>query len=220
MSILLSKYRVISLGFNCYCKGYIDEYLKSSPYNIFDFIGTSVWSITELLKNNFDGLLSRENIHRININTNELPMYTNVKYYVRFTHDNFDENMVNVENTIKKLQRRINRFNEEIKNNSNTIIFLRLEENNKYRIEHPQYFEKTRQTEYDQLIELSTYIKLNINNNFKIIYLSSNPTNYDKENNIICINADTTKFFWQTCGKLFNSTLTENKDFLKNCLEN
>jgi len=216
MTSLLFKYRTISLGFNCYCKGYINEYLKACEYTIFDFIGTSVWSITELLKNNFDGLLSMDNIQKIVVNTGEPPMFTNMKYYVRFTHDNFD---TDVENTMKKLHRRIERFTNQIKNNTNTIIFLRLEETITKRVMYEQYSEKNKMSEYDQLIELSTYIKLNINDNFKIIFFGSKPTNYDKENNIICINVDTSKFFWQTCANTFNSVLSANKDFVKECLQ-
>jgi hypothetical protein len=217
MEALLSKYRVISLGYNCYCKGYIDEYLKACEYNIFDFLGTSVWSITDLLKNNFEGLLSTDQIKKIVVRSNEPPMFTNMRYYVRFTHDNFDDG--DVDTTIKKLCRRIERFNNQLKNNANTIIFLRLEEGMENRVMYEQYSEKNKASEYEQLVELSTYIKLNKNDNFKIIYFCSKPTNYDRENNIICINVDTSIFFWQTCANKFHSIVNSNSDFIKKCLQ-
>ena len=44
---------IISLGNNCYPKMYLERYLNiKKEYDFFDYIGTPMWSIVKLLKNN------------------------------------------------------------------------------------------------------------------------------------------------------------------------
>ena len=45
--------KVISIGSNCYPKCFIQASLYGGETEFFDYIGTSMWSINELLVNDF-----------------------------------------------------------------------------------------------------------------------------------------------------------------------
>ena len=100
-------------------------------------------------------------------------------------HDNFDDD--NYQNTITKLERRIERFHLYLLKNK-SIIFLRLEQNNNGRIIYDEYTEQFNKSEYDYLIELSLLLKTKYDIRFKIIFIGNNSTKYD--NDIICIKSD------------------------------
>ena len=214
MTTFLKKYKAISLGYNCFCKMYINKYVKSSAYHIFDFTGTSMWSIVELLKNNFDGLLLEDNIKKIKISANRGPIYTNIKYYVRFMHDDFSAGKI--KNAINTNMRRINRFNEII-NNDDFVIFIRLCESQHERIVYEQYSDKNKKSEYEYVIEFSNWLKNNKKIKFRIIFISENPTKYDNENNLIYIKGDMNKYNVLS-EKDVNCLLNINKEFIESCI--
>ena len=55
MNKFMDKFdEVSSLGYNCYTKLYFNSRKMDKETQFFDYIGTSVWSIIELLENDFD----------------------------------------------------------------------------------------------------------------------------------------------------------------------
>jgi hypothetical protein len=213
MTSLIKKHKVISLGCSCFCSKYIYTHIRGDQYSIFDYIGTSMWSILELLKNNFDGLMQKENIKKIPIKHSCSDIHTNVKYYVRFFHERMDEK--NIDLTIKANERRAQRFKTMLER-KDTVIFLRIEESQENRIKYDEYAEYTKKSEHDYVLETSQWLKNNTKLKFIIIHFGTAPTKYDKDNNVIFINVDINDFTWNNCHGRINDTLNNHFELIQN----
>ena len=213
MTEILKKYKVLSIGYNCGCKKYIDKYIESCPIQIFDYTGTSVWGILELLKNDFKDLLEHGQVEKKMVVGGKKPLETNLntKYYVRFFHDDFSEEKY--DETVEKNLRRIERFKDEI-NSDKHIVFLRFEEEMENRIQYTKIDKK----EYEQLIELSNWIKKEKKIKFKIIFINSSETKNDVENNIISIKDKTRRYVWENSDRRMNDLMDKNKKFIETSL--
>lgn len=89
MDILQSKFdKILSLGYNCFFKLSMSNQCIFQETQLFDYIGTSMWGINQLIKNEYEGLLKPENYKQIKIDT-IMPhqIVTNIQYYMRFPHD-------------------------------------------------------------------------------------------------------------------------------------
>jgi hypothetical protein len=219
---LFYNYKIISLGFNCFPKKFIDNFIGQTETNIFDYIGTSMWSINELSDNDFIDLFNWNYIKKITINNNRENNYlTNEKYYIRFMHDlkiNYSQKYYN--SIEHKYLRRISRLNS-ILNNSNKIIFIRYKETNNDRIIYDEYKEKFEIPEYENLIKFSIIIKNKFPNlNFFIIYLSHDEDdNIDNDNNIIKLKIYENNITWDNCHKIFKNIFIEKYELLFNILQ-
>lgn len=217
MTELLKKYAMVSLGATCGPKKFIDNHVKKEAFQIFDFIGTSMWSIVELLKNDFDGLLSKENISTMLVTLPKSKMPVNQKYYVRFMHDLMDSRHIN--ETFEKNNRRINRFRDILKQ-TEPVIFFRLEEIQKDRIKYDRYNEYTKRKDSEYVIEMSKWLKINTKLKFRILYLGSENTRYDTDNDIIFIKSDPEdKYGWDDCLIGMDNTFNKNKKVIEEGLK-
>jgi hypothetical protein len=164
----METYKIYSLGYNCCIKKYIDIQGKKAT-NLFDYIGSSMWSINKLVENDFQDLFDINMYKNMEI----LPNYniiTNEKYYLRFKHDL--KTMINFEKFKETYKRRIIRFKEDL-DNENKILFIRLEESHQDRIIYDQYKENFKKNELEYLKDYSIFLKTKIPFlNFKIIYIS------------------------------------------------
>lgn len=212
MTELLKSYDMVSLGATCSCKKYITIHIKKDMYQIFDYVGTSMWSIIELLKNDFAGLLDKDKLVKMNIRSQNELVWTNVTYYVRFLHDLMDAKHIN--KTIEKNERRIARFKSLI-NQNKPLILLRLEESQKNRIRYEQYNKYLDKTEHEYVVELSKWLKLNTKLKFRILYLGTKDTHYDVVNNIIFIKTNIDEHTWNNCNITMNNLINENKDVIE-----
>jgi hypothetical protein len=127
---------ILSLGSNCYPKLYIDKYVKSGPTSLFDYIGTSIWSIRSLIES---GVTSLKDVSQYDL----LPLFdinthttvTHLPFYLRFKHDaNTIDDIAHPE-FFSKLQRRFERF-ESVLKNAKCILFLRYKESQTNRIQY------------------------------------------------------------------------------------
>ena len=66
---LLEKHKIISLGFNCFIKIFLNKMKIEQETQFFDWIGSSTWSIRLLLENHFDDLLQKENLPIVSCGT-------------------------------------------------------------------------------------------------------------------------------------------------------
>ena len=68
MDKLFEKFNVVmSLGYNCYTKLYLNSKKIEQETHFFDYIGTSVWTIIDLLNNDFEGVFDNENYEIMNV---------------------------------------------------------------------------------------------------------------------------------------------------------
>jgi hypothetical protein len=181
-------------------------------FQIFDYIGTSMWSIVELLKNDFAGLLEKDKLVKMPIRSQTELIWTNVTYYVRFLHDLMDAK--HIDKTFEKNERRIIRFKSLI-NQNKPLILMRLEESQKNRIQYEQFNKYLDKTEHEYVVELSQWLKLNTKLKFRILYLGTKETQYDAENNIIFIKTNIDEHTWDNCNVTMNNLINENNEVIK-----
>jgi len=201
--IYINKYKILSLGYNCFIKKYINDIGISQETNLFDYIGTSMWTINKLFENDFIDLFNIDEYENIQILKDGEKVITNKRYYIRFMHDfknlqNGNDRKLLLNNDNKKfimntlinynimdeMKKRFNSFKEtyirrinRLKNILNTeknILFIRFEEPQENRIIYNEYKENFKKLELEYIKDFSNIIKLQYPNlNFKIIYISN-----------------------------------------------
>ncbi len=88
MNELFKNYKVISLGYNCFIKKYMNDNNIKQETNLYDYIGVSMWSINELLLNDFSNLYDINDYKKYKIFTNDSYItIINERYYLRFPHE-------------------------------------------------------------------------------------------------------------------------------------
>lgn len=220
---------LISLGYNCFFKKFLKSKLRfKKETNFFDNIGISMWSINELLSNDFEDFFNPTHYKQIKIKNNEnVGFLSNTKYYVRFPHDletvkfNKNYNGKYFNDFISMYSRRKTRL-YELLINSRKVIFLRLEEDNNDRIIYPEYEEKMKTTEFDNLLVFTEIIKKKFPSlNFVTIFVSrTKETNIYTSSNIIVLNSGAYKVNdWKKSQDELENILLSNYDYIKTFLQ-
>jgi hypothetical protein len=238
MNLLFNDYTILSLGFNCNIKKYIDKIRPNSPTQFFDYIGTSMWGINELIRNNFSDIFNIDEFENMKTNIYYGEIATNKKYYLRFFHDlknveNNNTKILNYNNNIhvckknnfdeckEKYERRSQRF-IELLNSSNKILFIRLQENINNIIKHDMYKDKYKKSELEYTFELSNTLKnMYPKLEFIIITISNNQKNeFYKDKNIIVLEQIENITNYETCDIILEKLFDTNKNFIINCITN
>jgi hypothetical protein len=150
-----SDFFPISLGFNCHVKVFIEQLGEKDriPYlrQPFDWLGTPMWSICDMVASDFKDLANREYIVlRRRFVEKDTKYLTNTIYNAAFVHD-YGKDISNVSDEKWKqveedYSRRIKRWNATL-TCGKPILFLRLEEDAVERVdypgsirEHPEYY--------------------------------------------------------------------------------
>jgi hypothetical protein len=194
MEILLKQPDAIpvSLGWSCHMALYIQELgdmeRRRHERHVFDWFGSPMWSICELIDMDFEGMTDRTKIiprRRYMDNFKEILSHT--EYELRFLHDFKDENNITDDDWSQfeeKYARRIQRFRDLLtmaKQTNKKLIFFRLEQVFHRRIQYINRFEnETFYVNYfaDQMRQKGI--------RFQIIYLTTSvPTHY--RNNVIYV---------------------------------
>jgi hypothetical protein len=202
---LFEKYEIVSFGYSCYPKLFIDKIIKKET-QFFDWIGSSTWSIIKLLENNFSNFINKENYYYLKKifkpHNHEFLIY-NKEYYIRFIHDgDFLKNTEEWKNFIDKYTRRIDRFNDLLKSEKN-LLFFYLEENKLrydtlyeeikkyYPTKKENYHIEQSKLEQSRMGHIVNLLKTKYNkHNFKIIYFSHLIEKTHYRDNIIFIKTD------------------------------
>ena len=194
MDILLKQPDAIpvSLGWSCHMALYIQELgdmeRRRHERHVFDWFGSPMWSICELIDLNFEGMTDRTKIvrrRRYMDNFKEILSHTD--YELRFLHDFKDENNITDDDWHQfeeKYARRIQRFRDLLrmaKQTNKKLIFFRLEQVFHRRIQYINRFEN--ETFYVNYFADQMRAK---GIRFQIIYLTTTvPTQY--KNNVIYV---------------------------------
>jgi hypothetical protein len=222
MNFIHSFNKILSLGSNCYVKMFLGSIKYSSETNFFDYIGSSMWSINELLKNDFNELFEggMNNFEKKKImNTGDKYILTHKKYHLRFKHEfkqkfnipiNDKINLEDFNKTKEKYERRKERL-YEILNDKQTLLFIRYEEDFKNKVIY--YEDKKSEIEY--IYEFIEIIKQKFPlKKFCILFLSHTMEN-DKpnENLVILKNIDPINCWTESANKIKN-TIDKNTKYL------
>ena len=240
MDKLLSKYTIISLGYNCFIKKYMNYKNISQETQLFDYIGSPMWGINKFIidinNNNSEYLFKKDDYELLNI-TNKEKMVTQKKYYFRFLHDlndipkknytiklitnKYSKNIQKITNKNKdelfdkfkeKYKRRIQRFTDILSSNK-ILLFIRFEEKMEDRILYDFINDAYKIDELDYLIEFSNIIK-NINPllEFKIIYITKKFQN-SFNGNIVILNISENITNYNNCEIKFDELFEKNINF-------
>lgn len=240
MNKLIEKFDdVRSLGYNCYTKLYFNSLKIAQETHFFDYIGTSVWAIIDLLNNDFEGMFDESNYKIMNImkKGDDQFLVVNQKYFIRCKHEfkktldkNFDLEILNeyeidkeeLDDFIEKMKRRKERFMNMFSNNNN-LLFIRYEEDPTGRYEFKQYDEKFTISYIDNLKILSDmFKKLNPEKKITILDISHrhDKTEYLKEYRIIKIRMRKRVDHWKKAVVEFENTFSNEKNFIENLINN
>jgi len=200
----------------------MNEFLSiSQETHFFDYIGSSMWAVCELIENDFAHIDDISEYQSMQVTTKET-LITNNRYYLRFKHDfTAIEHETGVIETlpvcIEKYKRRAERF-QNLLRSSEKILFIRFEEETTDRIFLPQDNEK-RKPEVEHLKDLSDLLSRKypqLEAKFMLVE-STKPSTLPFSEivagypNILCfpsLGADTT---WQNCVAKFKETFGDGK---------
>jgi hypothetical protein len=218
MATIFNNYTLLSIGYACGGKKYIETVTKQ-PTHFFDRLGTPMWAICEMLENNFDGFLDQNkwhNIKPITIFNEEMP--THDKYYIRAKHDFFKNNIrVHFKRFNETYFRRIERF-IEILAPSNKIVFIRIEEEYiNVRNLTPEQQEKYSVDEYQYVLNFCNIMKTKFGlTDFFVLYISTTKQN-NFEHNIITLHS-VNLYSWFTVEKDMKKLIEDNTEFITKCI--
>jgi hypothetical protein len=237
MNKLIEKFdSVSSLGYNCYTKLYFNSKKMDQETQFFDYIGTSVWSIIDLLNNDFEGMFDKSNYTIMNVmktgDDNQF-LVVNEKYFIRSKHEfkktldrKFDPETLNeykinseeLDDFIEKMKRRKERFMNMLANN-NSLLFIRYEEDPAGRLDLKQFDEKFNLSYIDGLKILSDmFKKINPAKKITILNLSHrhDKTEHLKEYGIIKLRMRKRIDHWKKCVTEFEKVFSNEKNFIEN----
>ena len=235
MNKFMDKFdEVSSLGYNCYTKLYFNSRKMDKETQFFDYIGTSVWSIIELLENDFDGIFDKSNYKIMNImkTGDDQFLVVNEKYFIRCKHEfkktlnqkfdpeilhEYEINKEELEDFIEKMKRRKERFMNMLASN-NSLLFIRYEEDPTERHDIKQYESKLNISYMDNLKILSDmFKKINPEKKITILDISHrhDKTEYIKEYEIIKIRMRKRIDHWKKAVVEFENTFSNEKKFIE-----
>jgi hypothetical protein len=182
----------------------------------FDWIGCPMWSICELLKNDFKDFTAREKLKPLKRFIGDHKDYlTHTDYNIVFVHDYGKQFHHISDETHKKVSedyvRRVERWNTLLASNTH-VLFIRLETDGRKRIQRPQFDRPG--AEYDYLKEFSQILQAK-GVKFSIVYLSTTtPRGYDAENHIVTVQYATVSPDYIVGGDEIKSIIQNNIGFI------
>ncbi len=230
---LFEKHKMISLGFNCYIKIFLNKMKIEQETQFFDWIGSSTWSIRLLLENNFENLLQKENLKYLQtIQKENEYVWTDELYYLRFKHD-FEQTHLKETKQIThqewkevkdKYERRKDRFIQilqEYEKNQKPLLFIRLQEDFDERIYLDHHILIQKEDEINDLLWISNWIQNQYPNLiFKIIFISriTNQISHlhKTDSHLLILHTSNTNTNYDV--PMIVSILHENKEFIANIL--
>ncbi len=227
---ILSKYnKTLSIGSTCFIKKFMLSIGINQETEYFDYIGTPVWAMTDLIQNNkLDKIFNYNDYKNIKILNDKEDSYniTHIPYFLIFKHD-FTQTHKKITQPLSFLQfndfkakytRRATRFNNYL-NNSSSILFIRYEQYKNYII-HDMYKDKYEKDELTQLREFSIMLKEKYPNlTFNIIFFYSNIENsfYDNIHNILILKNNKI-LTYENCHEKLHEICVENIELLNKYL--
>ena len=211
----------ISLGYNCFVRVYLQEFVKATPRYPFDWTGTPMWAICELMDSNFSDFNNPEKlvVRKRFMNSDEMYL-TNTQYNTVFLHDyGKDPTSISTElyEKVKNdYERRIERWNDALLGKDH-LLFFRLEMSERPRVPYEGSTRSKSETEY--LWEFTDKLKSR-GTNYHILYIThSTPQGYDAERKIIHLNYTPNKAGMIIMGRHVEAIVNANKKFIKECMK-
>ncbi len=224
--LILSKYKVLSLGCSCYIKIFMSSIGVNQETHFFDYIGTPMCTVNNLINDDFKNLFEYKDYKNMEVLSNVDDGYniTHKKHYLvirhdfRQTHKKLTPNITFPEFRSFKdsYTRRIQRWKELLQNDK-PILFMRYEQYPNF-IKHDIFKDKFEKDELTYLQEFSNLIKTKYPHlKFNIIFFYSNIENsyYDDIHNIFVLKNNQTNYDFKNCHFKLHQICLENIDLLQ-----
>ena len=207
---------ILSLGANCYPAAYIKEFLKpdNKETQLFDTLGTSMWSINKLIEERFEGIIDRHNFKDIQHREGEGTIVTNTRYNVRFLHDLQFAIQARSLTFRARMTRRIPRI-EAIFREAPQLLLIRYQEIQARRIQHGPPTD-----EYAELCRFAALLRSKYRqNNFVIAYIAERESGWDEENRILTVHIPSTDIPYEGCGAVIADRMSSHLPFINSKLD-
>lgn len=210
----------ISLGYNCFVRVYFQEFLKATARFPFDWAGTPMWAVCELMDSDFAEFVARDRLTpRKRFTDSEELFLTNTRYNMVFQHDYGKDPTAIPRDTYTRVteeyERRLQRWRDALAG-TQPLLFFRLEMPERSRIE---YEGSTRpKTEMEYLWEFTEKLKAR-GTNYHIIYIThTQPQGYDAARKIISLQYTPKKAGMVVMGRHIDAIMTVNRAFIRSCI--
>jgi hypothetical protein len=207
---------VVSLGANCYPATYIKEHLNpiNKETQLFDTIGTSMWSINKLIEERFEGILALCNFKDLVHREGEGAIVTNTRYNLRFKHDLDSAAQARSFSFQAKIRRRIPRLESTFRSASE-LLLIRYQEIQTRRIHHGPITD-----EYAELCRFAALLRSKYGqHNFIIVYITEGASSWNEDSRIQSIHTDTLEGPYETSAADIAAVLTPFLPFIKSKLD-
>ena len=202
---------IMSLGTNCYPKFFIDSVIlgKKRETELFDYIGSGMWSINDLIENDFNNMTHPEEFKMVQYFSNSDPIVTNTRYYLSFMHDLHDIKGVTNADFISKVERRAKRWKTKV-SSAKRPLFIRSQSISTVKApQHP--IPRIERDELDLFIRL---LKKHYGvENPVVIYINLDEDGWNPEKTILSVKIDSFDFPWESSNKVFKK-LFDDKDVI------
>uniref|UniRef100_A0A6C0KY87 Papain-like cysteine peptidase n=1 Tax=viral metagenome TaxID=1070528 RepID=A0A6C0KY87_9ZZZZ len=213
----------ISLGFNCHVSMFIERLGRMDncfyERQIFDWLGTPMWGIYELVKNDFNSFLSDISVRsRYTYKKEAYPV--NTKYDISFLHD-FGVNVKTIPPNVMSMAaerygRRIERI-RSLLSGQQKLLFIRLERDPSDKLVYPESAESIR-GESESMVLFADLIKAK-GLVYTIVYMTfSEPTRFDAERRICYVNFPKIDPIINFTNDRIMQIIKANTKFIKECV--
>ena len=213
----------VSRGSSCFSRRFIDVCKMSNEYLFFDWIGSSMWAINELMASRFHGLDNINDYQPVIIRpSDQKKIITHAEFYLRFLHDFspymharglLPQDKKHAELIIEKYRRRAERF-IDVLSSLKELLFIRIEEDVKDRIIYEKYAQKPKD-ELQELFRFTALVKdLNPKLEFQVLFFSTSFETRQYIDERIFVVGHQKKMDWKSCATELSSIVQENRAFL------
>jgi hypothetical protein len=216
----------ISLGYNCHVKVFIDRLGEREEraylHQPFDWIGTPMWSICEIIESDFADMANREMIPLRAKFTDKPDLFrVHSRYNLTFQHD-FGKDVQTIPESkwadvSEKYARRIERWKNTLDSGKH-ILFIRLEMDFAHRIQYPEFQRPHDEKHYvEHFAELMKEKKIP----FTVLFLTTSfPKGFDEERNICSIQFQKKKQTDIIGADPIQFIIEKNAPFIQLCIRN
>ena len=207
---------ILSLGSNCFPAAYIKRYLRpvNKETQLFDTIGTSMWSINKLIEENFEGIIDQDNFKDIQHREGDSTVVTNIRYNLRFLHDLRASIQARSLPFQAKISRRVQRI-EGIFREAPQLLLIRYQEIQVRRIQQGPPTD-----EYAELCRFAALLRSKYrHHNFVIVYISERESVWDEENRIQTVHIPSIDIPWKGCAAAIAERVSSYLPFIHSKLD-
>lgn len=209
---------IISLGSNCYPVTYIRAVLKSmnetKETHLFDTIGTSMWSINQLIEDRFEGIVDHHLFKDVVHREGDGAIVTNTRYNLRFKHDLDTVTHSRSPSFQAKVNRRIPRL-EGIFRSAKQLLLIRYQEIQTRRIQHGPITD-----ERAELYRFTTLLRSHYHQqNYVIVYITGDPNEWDETHRILSVHTDELDSSYEGCADRLSTLISPHLPFLRSKLD-